>query len=167
MGILDIVLLVCFIPAIVQGITKGFVQQVISLVSIIAGVWIAARFSSLISAWLSPYFTIDPKFLNVIVFTVIVILVVLLLYWIGELTTKVVKITTLGWLNSGLGVILSVAKTILILGLLILLFESVNARFNLVKPGKLEDASIYCMLRDLAQSFFPYLKSLVSGLPYA
>lgn len=167
MGILDIVLLVCFIPAIVQGITRGFVQQVVSLVSIIAGIWIAARFSGIASNWLSQYFTIDPKFLNVITFTIIVILVVLLLYWIGELLTRVIKITTLGWLNSGLGVVLSVAKTILILGLLILLFESVNAKFNLIKPGKLEDAAIYCMLRDLANVIFPYLKNLVSGLPYA
>ena len=31
MGILDIILLCCFIPAIVQGISKGFISQVISI----------------------------------------------------------------------------------------------------------------------------------------
>ena len=38
MTILDIVLLACFIPAIVQGLTKGFIQQVISIAAIIIGV---------------------------------------------------------------------------------------------------------------------------------
>ena len=122
MGILDIVLLVCFVPAIVQGITKGFVQQVISLVSIILGVWLATRFSNLIGSWLATYFTIDPKLLNIIAFAIIVILAVLLLYWLGQLITKVIKIATLGWLNRILGVVLAILKTALILGILILLF---------------------------------------------
>lgn len=163
MGILDIVLLLCFVPAIVQGIMKGFVQQVISLVAILVGAWLAFRFSSLIAGWLSAYFTLDPKILNVAAFAIIVILAVLLIYWLGQLITKVIKIATLGWLNRVLGVIFAIAKTALILGLLVMVFESVNGKFGLVKPGKLDDSGVYCLLRNFANSVFPYLKSLVSG----
>ena len=35
MAILDIVILLCFIPAIVSGISKGFVKQVIDFVAIL------------------------------------------------------------------------------------------------------------------------------------
>ena len=163
MGILDIVLLLCFVPAIVQGIMKGFVQQVISLVAILAGAWLAFRFSSLIANWLSAYFTLDPKILNIIAFAIIVILAVLLIYWIGQLITKVIKIATLGWLNRVLGVLFAIAKTALILGLIVMVFESINGKFGLVSPEKLDDSGVYCFLRDSAERIFPYLKSLVSG----
>lgn len=167
MGILDIVLLICFVPAIVQGISKGFVQQAISLISILVGVWTAGRFSSMVVSWLSSYFTIDPRLLNIISFTIIVVVAILLLYWIGQLLTKVIKIATLGWLNRLLGVVLSIVTTALLLGLLILLFEGINAKFELVKPTKLEDASVYCALRDFGNKVFPFLKSLISGIPNA
>ena len=45
MGTLDIILLICFIPALVRGIQKGFIEQVISLASIFIGAWMAYRFA--------------------------------------------------------------------------------------------------------------------------
>jgi len=163
MGILDIILLVCFIPAIVQGISKGFVKQVISTISIIVGAWAAFHFSSMVSAWLAQYFTVDPKVLNIIAFSVVVILAILLLYWLGELITKVIKISALGWLNTILGILFGIIKVALILGLLIMVFEGINAKFGLVKPGVLDDAVVYQFLKTSAQNIFPYLKSFVTG----
>jgi len=163
MGILDIILLVCFIPAIVEGISKGFVKQVISLVSIIIGAWAAFRFSSMVSAWLSHYLSIDSRLLNIISFSIIVLLAILLLFWIGELVTKVIKVTALGWLNSLLGIIFGILKVALILGLLIMIFEGINAKFSIVKPGVLDDALVYQFLKDTAHNVFPYLKSFVTG----
>ena len=53
MGILDIVLLICFVPAIVSGVTKGFIRQVVEIVAILAGAWVAFRCSSMLSVWLA------------------------------------------------------------------------------------------------------------------
>ncbi|MCQ2182224.1 MAG: CvpA family protein [Bacteroidales bacterium] len=167
MGILDIILLVCFIPAIVQGISKGFVKQAISAISILVGAWAAFRFSRLVSVWLSQYLSIDPKVLNIIAFSVIVILAVFLLFWIGELLTRVIKITALGWLNTLLGILLGVLTVALILGLLIMVFEGMNDKFSIVKPGTLDNAVVYQFLKDFAQTVFPYLKNFVTGAPAA
>lgn len=163
MGILDIVLLVCFIPAIVQGISKGFVKQVISTVSILVGAWAAFRFSSMLSKWLSQYIALDPKIMNIIAFAIVVILAVLLLFWLGELLTKVIKVSALGWLNTILGIIFGIIKVGLILGLVIMVFEGLNTKFGFVKPGVLDDASVYQLLKTSAQNIFPYLKSFVTG----
>ena len=163
MGILDIVLLLCFVPGVVHGISKGFVQQVVSLVSIFVGAWLAFHFSGLVSSFLQDYFTIDPKLLNVIAFIVIIILTTLLLYWLGELITRIIKIATLGWLNRLLGAILAIFNTALVLGLLIMVFESLNARFGIIAAEKLQDSGIYCAIQDFADKIFPYLKSLVTG----
>ena len=163
MGILDIILLLCFIPGIVRGITKGFVQQLISLASIFIGAWLAVKFSSLVSTWLMKYIELDPKIIKVISFAVIVILAVLLLYWIGQLVSKVIKIATLGWLDKLLGIVFAILKVALVLGLLIMLFEGVNGKLGLVKADTLDDSALYCAIRDFGQTVLPFLKKFISG----
>lgn len=164
MGILDIILLCCFIPGIIQGVSKGFVKQVISLISLLLGAWAAFKFSSLVSTWLGAYFTaLDPKILHIVAFAIIVILVVLLLNLVGELITRVIKIGALGGLNKLLGIVFGIAKTALILGLLVMVFEGINDKFTLIKPETLDNAKVYSLLRQGAEFIFPYLKSFVAS----
>lgn len=99
MGILDIILLCCFIPAIVQGISKGFVSQVISILSLILGVWAAFKFSKLMSGWLTNFVQLDPKILNIVSFIAVAVLVILLLYFVGRLITKAFDAASITWRN--------------------------------------------------------------------
>lgn len=162
MGILDIILLICFVPGIVQGITKGFIQQIISLVSIIVGAWLSSRFSARASEWMIQYLQIDSRILHIICFIVILVLTILLLNWAGILLTRVVKIALLGWVNVLLGILFSIIKTAVLLGLAIMFFDSINNSFHLIDSAKLADASVYCGLRSFATEVFPYLKSLIA-----
>ena len=163
MAILDIVLLLCFIPAIVRGLSKGFINELISLVSIVLGAWLAFKFSGMVSQWLSNYLQFDDKVMKVIAFAVIVILVTVLLQLIGQLLTKIVKISTLGWLNRLLGMIFGILKVTLILGIVIMVFAGIDAKWGLLKPGALDDAVVYNAIKNFAQTVFPYLKSFVTG----
>lgn len=163
MAILDIVLLLCFVPAIVKGLSKGLVNELISLASVIVGAWLAFKFSSTLAAWLSGYLQLDPKAVNVIAFAVIVILVILLLNLIGQLLTKVIQITMLGWLNRLLGMVFAILKTALILGLVIMVFAGINAKFGIVKPEVLDGTVVYNAIKNFAEAIFPYLKSLVTS----
>ena len=61
MGTLDIILLICFIPAIVRGIQKGFVEQLVAIVSILLGAWLAFKFSTPLSTWAAGFITLEPK----------------------------------------------------------------------------------------------------------
>ena len=138
MAILDIVLLLCFIPAIVSGISKGFVKQVIDFVAILLAAWAAFRFSTVLAGWLGTYVTLDETVLKVICFV-------------------------LGFFNRLLGLVFGVLKVGLILGLVILLFESLNSTLNIVKPEATENAVVYNALKDVANAIFPILKSFVTG----
>ena len=84
MNILDIILLICFIPAVIQGLRKGFIAQAISIISIILGVWASARFANIVSAWIGQYITASEQVLKVVAFTLILILVFLILAAIGK-----------------------------------------------------------------------------------
>lgn len=163
MGILDIVLLLCFVPAIVRGLSKGFIAEIVSLVSIILGAWLAFKFSDLASTWLSNYLQLDPRTLHVLAFAIIVILTILLLYWLGQILTKIIKIATLGWLNRLMGMVVGILKVALLLGIIIMVFEGINEKWSLVKPAVTDDAVVYNALKDFAHTVFPYLKNLVTG----
>ena len=39
MAILDIILLLCFVPAIVGGISKGLVKEVVDLAAVLLAAW--------------------------------------------------------------------------------------------------------------------------------
>ena len=158
MAILDIILLLCFIPAIVTGISKGFVKQVIDLVAILAAAWAAFQFSKMLGPWLGQYITLDPSILNVVSFVLIAIVVAVLLHLVGALITNAMKALSLGFVNRLLGLIFGVLKVALILGLLILLFETLNSSLQIVKPEATANAVVYNALKNAANAIFPILK---------
>lgn len=162
MAILDIILLLCFIPAIIQGVLKGFVQQVTDIIALIAGAWAAFYFSGTISAWLCQYLNFDPRLIYAISFIVVAVVAVLILHFLGNLLCRAVKMVSLGWLNRTFGVIFGTIKTALILGLLIMAFNSLNASWHLVSNDSFKDAAVYNFLKDTAETVWPFLKDFVS-----
>ncbi len=169
MGTLDIVLLLCFIPALVRGIQKGFVEQLVSIISIIAGAFLAFKFSQPLSALAAERITavaaLDPKLLNVLCFIAVAVVAVLLLHLLGALLTRTLKLVSLGFINRLLGVVFALLKAALVIGLLIFFFDSFNEKWGLVNPETLQNSVVYTALRDAALKVFPYLKTLISGTP--
>ncbi len=164
MTILDIILLLCFVPAIVSGISKGFVSQAVQVVAIILGAWAAFHFSSGICSWLSQYLTIDQTVLKVIAFVLVIIVISIILNLLGNALTRLLHALSLGWFNGILGVLFGIIKVGIILGLLIMVFEGLNSSLQLVGSASLDDSKVYVMLRDLTETVFPYLKGLVAGI---
>ena len=75
MNILDIILLLCFIPAVISGLRKGFIAQVVAIISLVLGIWLSVRFASAAGAWLGQWIEASQQLLNVISFAVIFIVV--------------------------------------------------------------------------------------------
>lgn len=161
MSILDIILLICFIPAIISGIRKGFISQVISIVSIIMGVWVSYEFASIFGKWIGQYIQASEQVLTVVAFALIMIGVFIGLGILGRFLESIVNFVMLGWLNRLLGVAFSLLKTALIVGLVIMLFNSMNNNMHIVSEEVLSGSLLYTPLKDMAYTVFPYLKSLI------
>lgn len=161
MNILDIILLICFIPAVVQGIRKGFISQVISIVSLILGIWLSARFASAVSGWIGQWITASGQVLEIVAFALILILVFLALGAIGKLLEATIRLIMLGWLNRLLGVVFALLKTMLIVGLVIMAFSSLNDTFGFVKDEVLNQSALYPPLKKMANDIFPYLRDMI------
>ena len=159
MATLDIILLCCFIPGIIRGISKGFLEQALALAGVILSVWAAFRFSGLVCTWLKPYLEFSETTLNVISFALILVAMSLLVLLVAKLLTKVAEMAMLGWLDKTLGLVFALAVNALVIGVVIILFDTVNTKFALVKSEVLDGSIVYTSLRDLSYLVFPYLKS--------
>lgn len=161
MSTVDIIILLCFIPGVIRGLSKGFLEQGLTLIGIILSVWAAFKFSNLVCTWIKPYLEVSDTVLHVVAFALVLVVVILAALLLAKLLTKAVEAAMLGWLNKGLGVLAACAVTALVLGLLIILFETLNLKFQFVKADTLSDSVLYGPLRDAAYVVFPYLKQLL------
>ena len=162
MGTLDIILLICFVPALVRGIMKGFVEQLISLASIFVGAWMAYRFAEPLSVWLTQFINVEPRILGVASFAIIVIISIFLLALLGKLLAKTLSLASLGFVDKLLGVVFALLKAALIIGLLIFVFDTFNTKWNIVNPEVLDGSVIYGALHRAAMKVFPYLQNLLN-----
>ena len=165
MTTLDIVLLVCFIPGIIRGISKGFLEQALALGGIILSVWAAFKFSSALCVWLEPRIGLTGTVLNVVSFALILVVVSLAVLLLAKLLTKMVEMATLGWVNRLLGLVFALVVNALLIGLAIILFDTLNQKFALVQAETLDASVVYRALRDFSYFVFPYLKQLIAQQP--
>ena len=159
MATLDIILLICFIPGIIRGLSKGFLEQALALAGVVLSVWAAFRFSGLVCTWLKPYADLSETTLNVVSFALILIVMSLLVLLVAKLLTKVVEMAMLGWVDKILGLVFALVVNALVIGVFIILFDTINLKFNLVKPEVLDGSIVYTTLRDVCYFVFPYLKA--------
>ena len=162
MNILDIIILVLFIPGIIRGLSKGFVEQTLSLLGIVLSVYLAYHYHGSVYTWLAAHFEISETVLHVVGFAIVLAGVLIVILLIANLITAVVEKASMGWLNRALGVALSIVVTSFILAVLIILFDTVNVKFGLVKSPVLQDSLLYGALKDFGYFVFPYLKGLVT-----
>ena len=161
MNTLDIFILILFVPGIVRGLSKGFVEQTLSLLGIILSVYMAYHYHGSVYTWLSAHFEISQTVLHIVGFAIVLAGVLIVILLLANLITAVVEKASLGWLNRSLGVVLSIVVTALVLSVIILLVNMVNVKFGLVKSPILQDSLLYGALKDLGNTIFPYLKGLV------
>lgn len=162
MNTLDIILLICFIPAIFQGLKKGFISQIVSIVSIIAGLWASARFADIVGSFIGQYITASEQVMKVIAFAVILIAAFVVLGIVGKILEGIFNLVMLGWVNKLLGVAFALLKCSLIVGLAIIVFNSTNESLGLVQESVLNESALYPPLKKLAYEVFPYIKDIIT-----
>lgn len=161
MNVVDIIILVCFIPALFYGIRKGFIWQAVSIIAVLLGAWMSFKFSSLAASWIKPYMDASGTVLQVIAFIVIFIVAVLLLELLGKALSGLVKLVLLGWADKLLGVVFAFVKVFLVVGLVILLFDAINSKFDLVKQDTISESALYGPMKSVSSAVFPYIKQMI------
>ena len=162
MNALDIILLILLVPSAVRGLVKGFLTQAFELIALVLGAWAAYRFSWAATDWAEGYIQASPALLHVLLFVLILVVVFYLLNFLGTALRKIVRIVLPGMADKLLGLLFGLLKAGLGVGLLVILFHTLNARFGFVSADVLEGSVLYGPLKDLTYSVFPYFKELIT-----
>lgn len=160
----DIIILICLIPAIFAGFMKGFVRQIAAVAALVLGVWAGYHFSDFVSNKLLSWISVQQNLLNIISFSIVFIGVLILVNLVGKAIERLIKLVLLGWLDKLAGIIFALIKYAFIFSILIYLMESLNDLFKFLPRQMLEESVLYGFLSKIAPAVFPYLKNLVSHI---
>lgn len=153
MNILDIILLIFLLWAIYSGFKDGIVVQLGGLAGLFIGIYLAFRYGSTVGRWLA----IDDTWATVAGFAIILVLVLVGISVLGRLLRGVFRFAGLSVLDKIGGILVSVIKTGLILGILLYSFDWANQQQNWVSQDKLDKSKLYRPLINVASMAFPYI----------
>jgi membrane protein required for colicin V production len=99
---LDVVIFVVIVIAAIYGLAKGLIRGLFGVVTLVAGIWIAA--------WKFRQFAThlpfdNPTLSNVMSFIIIFLVVAVVITIIGLIISRVIRFVSLGWIDRTFGLI--------------------------------------------------------------
>ena len=149
---IDIILAVCFLPAIYLGIRNGLVRQLVSLCAVFFGIKLGVRFSAAVSTWLGENLGMTEFWSKSISFVLIFLAAALIISIIGRGIGRIVKFSLLGWLDRLLGLVLALIVAALIISAGLQMFSGANNMFHIISDEKLAESQLLPVLKRLTEN---------------
>lgn len=158
MSTIEIVIVALLLWGAINGFIKGFVLQSLTLIALVLGVWAAYEFHDAIGAALANWFSLGPRLMKMVAFSLIFILVLTGMHFLSRLITHLMGKSVLGKLNRIGGALFGVIKMAFILSVIIFIIEKFDANTRLIFKEQKESIIVKPILR-LAPSIFPHLQT--------
>lgn len=142
---IDLLFALVMLGALIQGLRKGLIIAVFSLIGWALGLYAAMHFSDFAAKYLAAY--VSPRWLAVASFIVVFVTVLLLVTLGGRLLEKAVGLTPLGLANRIGGVIFYVLLYALIFSVVL----SFAGKMRLVGAETLSSSQVYPWIKPLAR----------------
>jgi len=165
MSFIDIVFAVLLGFAVYKGLKNGLFVEVASLVTLVAGIYLAIKFSSLIGVVFSEFFpSWNPKYIEITAFIITFLLVVIGIHLGAKILTKISDFAFLGWINKLAGVVFSLLKTILALSVVLFIFEKININNMLLSKETQENSIFYNPIQNISKAIYPTIEGWYDSL---
>ena len=151
--IIDIIVVIILILALLKGYRQGLIVALFSVIAFIIGLAAALKLSAVVADHLGKAVKVSDKWLPIISFAVVFLIVVLLVRLGARFIQKTVELAMLGWLNRLGGILLYAGLYILIFS--ILLFYADQLGF--IKPETKNGSVTYSYIQ-------PWGPKLMDGL---
>jgi membrane protein required for colicin V production len=157
MNWIDAAIIVILALSMVMGFINGLVKEVASLAALILGIWGAIKFSSFTAEKLYDYFDMSGQYVGIIAFLVTFGIIVVLIHFVGIIVNKIVDAAALSFVNRLLGIVFGLLKSVLILSVLFVVFNSIDARRSFLPDEAIEKSILYSPIADIAPAIFPII----------
>jgi len=163
MNYLDIIIFIILLISAVKGYRKGFIHQLVFLAAVILGIFVAVKFTKLVSPFIKSNFIPSDNASKIATFVVLFILVIISIHWLGKFLEKTFEEVELGHLNKLVGVLFSVSKMIFMMSVIMVLLKFSIVRLNWPREKDIEKSIAYKPIESVAPAVFPYLKLKSEG----
>ncbi len=161
---LDTILLVVILLFTIRGIFRGFVTELIVLVSLVAGFILATAYQTPIANFLEAYLPGIPiTVLRIISYILIFVAVVVTLRMIAQQINKLLKITFLQPFNRIAGGAFAFLKVTFIISLIFLIIDFLPQHQYIYKYIKADTSKVVAYVKPLAPYIFKFLGAWLPG----
>jgi membrane protein required for colicin V production len=155
--LIDTVALVLLIISVFKGFTKGFIVALFSFLVFIIGLAAALKLSTLAASYIGNAVNISQRWLPVIAFLVVFLIVALAIRLGAKMLEGVVKLAMLGWLNRLGGIILYILIYFFIFSILLFYAQ----QLHLLKPETIEASVSYPWIQPIAPKIMSIMGAVI------
>ena len=160
MNVLDIIVYLAFAWAIFSGWRKGFLLQMLSLLAVVASLYMATQYGAEAGALLG----IDGVAANVTGFIVIFLAGMLLIAIGGHMARAIFRFAGLGVADTILGILFSVVKMTLIVSIIFAWVATMNRDYSWIPKPTIEESRWFEPLSKVPKKLTPYFEDLKDNL---
>ncbi len=164
---IDIIFFTILVLALVQGWRKGLIIGLFSMICGLIGLAAAVKLSVVLATHMKADLHMSSRWVPVISFALVFVLVILLIHWIGRLLEKLVKLVLLDWLNKLGGILLFIVFYISIYS--ILLFYGAKTPF--ISKQAISNSHFFSLIAPFGPAvirfitgFIPYGQDMFTAL---
>ena len=153
--VIDIFILLCLGWGAYKGFRKGFIIQSFLILALVLAIWGGFAFTGILEPFMQKHFHMNDTVCHIISFITVFLLVLILVYTSGFLVSKVATAMALGMINRLAGATFGIIANALIISVMILLFNRMNDKTQIVENKTLEKTYLYKPIGKFAPAIFP------------
>lgn len=155
MNFIDIIIIAPLLYAAWVGFRKGLIIEIFTLLALLVGIYVGINFSDYTANLLIENFQLEGEYLPVVAFTITFLGVGAMVYFLGKVLEKMLKIASLSFVNKIAGLALGLVKMVYVLSVLIILIETYDERGHFINQEIKEDSALYDPMKSVATFSIP------------
>jgi membrane protein required for colicin V production len=143
--------------AIIRGWRKGLIRALFSVVCGLIGLAAAVKLSAVLAIHMKSDLHITSRWLPVIAFVLVFVLIIVMISWAGKLLDKLIKLILLEWLNKLGGILLFLLLYLSIYS--IVLFYGTQTHF--ISKEAVKDSHFYSLIAPFGPSVIRFVTGFI------
>ena len=149
MNLIDSICLIILIYGSYKGFKNGIVNEILSFIGILLGIYLSKTYYQAIDKYLATVFDSTNQLVSVISVILIFTLTIIFSKILSKVITKALNIMALGLLNKLIGSVFGLLKYLLILCIITFIFSKANDLFVFIETNKIEETQIFSKIQKI------------------
>ena len=164
MEVIDIIILALIGVGVIQGLMKGSIKQLASIVGFVAGLLLARALFGTVAEQLAPALGTSITIAQILSFILIWVAVPIGCSLVASVLTKALDVVNLGWLNRLAGALLGAVKVMLLIGLGIYVLEYIDPKNEMISKTTKKSSLLYSPMKELVDQCLPVVKDMTDDI---